>query len=61
MDDLAAAIVDGVRNPDALLRQVERGREEVLRHYDWDTLADKMESVWRDSVGGGAVELRRAA
>ncbi len=61
MDALTPAILAGIRQPEPLLRQAELGREEVLRYHDWDTLAEKMERVWRDCAAAGTGELRRAA
>jgi glycosyltransferase involved in cell wall biosynthesis len=48
VDDLPAALVAAVRAPDAAREQADRGRQEVLRRYDWDTLAARLEEVWRD-------------
>jgi glycosyltransferase involved in cell wall biosynthesis len=46
VDDLPAALVAAVRAPDAAREQAERGRQEVLRRYDWDNLAARLEEVW---------------
>jgi glycosyltransferase involved in cell wall biosynthesis len=61
MEALVPAILAGIRHPGTLLRQAELGREEVLRHHDWDALAEKMDRVWRDTAGAGSAEWRRAA
>ncbi|HZV03986.1 MAG TPA: glycosyltransferase [Gemmataceae bacterium] len=45
--DLVTAILFGIRHPDVLQAESERGREKVLEHYDWDRLAERMEQVWR--------------
>ncbi len=47
IDDLTRALVAGIRQPEDLLAQAERGREKVLEHYDWDQLADRLEQVWK--------------
>jgi glycosyltransferase involved in cell wall biosynthesis len=47
IDDLATAILSGIRHPDVLQAESERGREKVLEHYDWDRLAERLEQVWR--------------
>jgi polysaccharide biosynthesis protein PslH len=52
VDDLPKAIIEAARDPAAMQRQAERGREAVLAHYGWDALADKMERVWIDCVAG---------
>jgi glycosyltransferase involved in cell wall biosynthesis len=46
--DLAGAIYAALRYPEGAQRQAERGREAVLRRYDWDVLADQLERVWLD-------------
>jgi glycosyltransferase involved in cell wall biosynthesis len=61
IDGLAPALVDAIRHPDAAAAQAKAGREEVLRRYDWDALAEKMERVWYDCAAAGAPALRRAA
>jgi glycosyltransferase involved in cell wall biosynthesis len=48
IDDLAPALVAAVREPEAVESQAARGREQVLRHYGWDTLAAQLERVWLD-------------
>jgi glycosyltransferase involved in cell wall biosynthesis len=59
--ELAPAVIDAIRHPDVLAEQAEAGRAEVLRRYDWDALAEKMERVWYDCAAAGAPILRRAA
>lgn len=46
IDDLAAALVRAIRHPEVIQAEVERGREKVLEHYDWDRLAKRLEMVW---------------
>jgi polysaccharide biosynthesis protein PslH len=57
--DLPAAILAALRNPTAAEAQAARGREQVLRRYDWDVLADKLERIWLDCAG--VCRLARAA
>ena len=45
--DLVTAILSGIRHPNVLQAESERGREKVLEHYDWDRLAERLEQVWR--------------
>jgi sugar transferase (PEP-CTERM/EpsH1 system associated) len=47
IDDLVTAILSGIRHPDVLQAESERGREKVLEHYDWERLAERLEQVWR--------------
>jgi glycosyltransferase involved in cell wall biosynthesis len=49
--DLAADLVAAVRNPEGAREQAARGREQVLRRYDWDVLADQLERIWLDCAG----------
>jgi glycosyltransferase involved in cell wall biosynthesis len=51
IEDLAAALLVSLRAPDALEEQARRGREQVLRRYDWDVLADQLERIWLDCAG----------
>jgi glycosyltransferase involved in cell wall biosynthesis len=53
IDGLAPAILAGIRHPEKLTRQAESGRREVLRHHDWDALAEKQERVWHACTAGG--------
>ena len=60
IENLAEPIISGIRNHSALMEQAVRGRAEVLRRYDWDQLAEKLERVWY-ACAGRASETRRAA
>jgi glycosyltransferase involved in cell wall biosynthesis len=46
--DLPNAILGAIRDPGTVRAQAVRGREIVLRRYDWKVLADRMEQVWLD-------------
>ena len=48
IDEMAAALVRTMRHPLTAARQAEAGRQVVLAHYDWDSLADKMDQVWQN-------------
>src|SRR5262249_19824605 len=61
IDELAPAIIYAIRAPELLAKQAAAGRGEVLRRYDWDALAEKMERVWYDCAGAQAAAQRRAA
>jgi len=50
IDDLAAAILADLRQPQRALARAARGRERVLELYDWDVLAEKLERLWFDCV-----------
>jgi glycosyltransferase involved in cell wall biosynthesis len=46
--EMAGALADCLRAPDAARAQAERGRRAVLEQYDWDRLADKLERIWQE-------------
>ena len=46
IEDLAEALVNGIRAPERMHAQAEHGRERVLARYDWDRLAGQLEQVW---------------
>lgn len=46
--DMAAAIVDTIRNPERAAEMVRHGRKVIDAHYDWSRLADRLEKVWFD-------------
>jgi glycosyltransferase involved in cell wall biosynthesis len=48
--DLAPALVEAVRDHPRLAAEAERGRDQVLFRYDWDRLADQLETIWLDCV-----------
>lgn len=50
-EDMVAALVRAVREPEEGLLQAECGRRVVLERYDWDVLADRLENVWLRCVG----------
>jgi glycosyltransferase involved in cell wall biosynthesis len=50
VEDLAGALLDEMKGYEAAQERAERGRCQVLRHYDWDVLADRLERVWFDCV-----------
>lgn len=43
---MTAAIVDSIQRPEELRDTAENGRREVLAHYDWDPLAERLDAVW---------------
>jgi hypothetical protein len=47
---MAAALVQAIRDPASALAQAERGRQVVFQRYDWDGLADRLETIWRHCV-----------
>ncbi len=50
VDDLAPAVVDGIRRPAFTTEQVRQGRRAVVDRYDWDRLAARLDQVWQDCV-----------
>jgi glycosyltransferase involved in cell wall biosynthesis len=45
-DEMAAALVTCLQQPDWARGQAERGRHTVCSRYDWPILADRLERVW---------------
>lgn len=50
--DLAAAIVSLLEDPDRARRMGQRGREIVRREHDWDEVAERTEAVLLDAAEG---------
>jgi polysaccharide biosynthesis protein PslH len=46
IEPMGQALVACLRAPAAALAMARCGRQQVLRHYDWDLLANKLEQVW---------------
>jgi glycosyltransferase involved in cell wall biosynthesis len=46
VDDMAPALLQCLRAPDAARALAQRGRQFVVQHYGWDALADRLEDVW---------------
>ena len=44
--EMAAAIIDGIRNPGAATETARQGRAVVEANYDWGMLAKHMEQAW---------------
>jgi glycosyltransferase involved in cell wall biosynthesis len=51
-EDMAAALVEGLRAPGPVREMAEQGRRVVLERYDWDALALKLEQVWERCARG---------
>lgn len=47
-DQMAAALVETIRNPARAEEMVRSGRTVIEAHYDWSRLADRLEQVWLD-------------
>lgn len=52
VEDMAAALVDSIRHPQRIREMARQGRQVVREHYDWDSLAAKLERVWEKCVFG---------
>jgi glycosyltransferase involved in cell wall biosynthesis len=48
--EMAAEILTAIRRPDDLQETAESGRQQVLKHYSWDLLADRLGSVWQSAA-----------
>lgn len=51
VEDMAAALVKSIHDPERPRRQAAAGRELVRQRYDWGPLAGKLEEVWQRCVG----------
>ncbi len=49
-DTMADALVQAIRNPDAVQALARHGRQIVLETYDWGVLAHKLEATWQKSL-----------
>jgi glycosyltransferase involved in cell wall biosynthesis len=52
IEHLVSVLVSAIRNPAAIQQQAQCGRQQVVRHYDWDALADRLDAVWRAAAAG---------
>jgi glycosyltransferase involved in cell wall biosynthesis len=50
IDQFADTLIEHMRDPTAIRRMTEEGRRRVLNRYDWNVLAEKLESVWHNIV-----------
>lgn len=55
-DDMAAVLVECLRNPTRAVGCARRGRQVVLDRYDWDGLANRLEQVWLSATGFAETE-----
>jgi polysaccharide biosynthesis protein PslH len=55
---MAAALVEALRKPEAARAQAERGRRVVLENYDWGVLAQKLEASWEKCLANRAGDGR---
>lgn len=52
VEDMANLILDEFSDPFRAYDRAARGREVVLSLYDWDALANRLESIWLDCTQG---------
>jgi glycosyltransferase involved in cell wall biosynthesis len=45
-DEMAAALVDCIRDPGQAAAMAKSGRGVIDAHYDWSRLADRLEKIW---------------
>ncbi|MFQ3592592.1 MAG: glycosyltransferase [Gemmataceae bacterium] len=50
IEEMAAAVVASINERERMEKITSQGREQVLRLYDWDSLADRLESLWQRCV-----------
>ena len=46
--EFADAVIQGLQDPVSLQAQASAGREIVRRQYDWGTLADRLDAIWKN-------------
>ncbi len=61
IEDMADALTAVIRDPSSAQARAAEGRREVLRRYDWDVLADRLEQVWLRCAGATPGEGQRRA
>jgi len=54
-EELARALLETLRAPQVAQDMAKRARELVLKRYDWDVLADRLEHIWLQSLQKGEV------
>jgi polysaccharide biosynthesis protein PslH len=52
VEDMAEALCQGLTDPAALHEKTEHGRQVARERYDWDALAEKLETVWERCLLG---------
>ena len=50
-EELANTALTAIRHPGELADTAESGREQVLAHYSWDLLAERLNGVWNAVAG----------
>lgn len=50
-EEMARSLTSCLRSPSEARQQARQSRDVVLGMYDWDRLAEKMESVWEECLG----------
>jgi glycosyltransferase involved in cell wall biosynthesis len=48
---MSEAMLSAMRDPERMRTMTDAGRNVVLAHYDWDSLADRLQAVWLDAAG----------
>jgi glycosyltransferase involved in cell wall biosynthesis len=46
VEEMADALMRVIRTPEQARDRADRGRQIVLKRYNWDTLADQLERIW---------------
>jgi glycosyltransferase involved in cell wall biosynthesis len=48
--EMVSAVLRAIRYPDEFQETAERGREQVLKRYSWDPLAERLGNVWQSAT-----------
>jgi polysaccharide biosynthesis protein PslH len=59
MDQMSAALLEALEDPDQAQSQAWRGRQLVAECYNWDALAERLEQVWLSCVP--SLQLKKVA
>jgi len=57
--EMARAILELMRYPEAAQCQTLRGRARILERYDWNGLADRLDDIWRQTAGKVTIAANR--
>ena len=52
--EIAAAMVDAMRQPERHRAIARQGRQVVIEHHDWSLLSRRLETLWLTHAGGNA-------
>ena len=51
VDSMASALIENLQYPQPIRDMARRGRELVVKHYDWTILGERLERAWLSCAG----------